>query len=60
MAKAGDPGALGYSLLMAVIARDGLPAMVALSTEAIATSLEAGDRDTATLARFSRAPGACT
>jgi len=55
--QAGDQGALGYSLLMAVVARDGLPTMLSLATEAIGASLEAGDLDTATLARLYRAWG---
>ncbi len=52
---AGDPGALGYALLMAVIAGDGVPNKLAMATEAIDASLAAGDRDTATLARLYRA-----
>jgi class 3 adenylate cyclase len=55
--EAGDQGALGYALLMAVIAGDGLPAKLLMSTEAIGASLAAGDKDTATLSRLYRVWG---
>jgi class 3 adenylate cyclase/tetratricopeptide (TPR) repeat protein len=53
--QAGDSGALGYALLMAVIAGDGVPNKLAMATEAIEACLAAGDHDTATLARLYRA-----
>jgi class 3 adenylate cyclase len=52
--EARDPGALGYALLMAVIAGDGVPDKLAMATESIKACLEAGDHDTATLARLYR------
>ena len=55
--EAGDQGALGYALLMAVIAGDGLPDEAAMATEAIGASLAAGDEDTATLSRLYRTWG---
>src|SRR5262249_47326165 len=53
--EAGDQGALGYALLRAVMAGDGVPDKLALATEAVSACLAAGDRDTATLARLYRA-----
>jgi class 3 adenylate cyclase len=53
--EAGDQGALGYALLMAVIAGEGVPDKLAMATEAIDASLAAGDRDIATLSRLYRA-----
>jgi class 3 adenylate cyclase/tetratricopeptide (TPR) repeat protein len=55
--EADDPGALGYALLMAVIAGDGDPDKLLLATEAVAACLAGGDQDTATLARLYRAWG---
>jgi class 3 adenylate cyclase len=52
--EAGDQGALGYALLMAVMAGDGVPDKLAMATESVEASLAAGDRDTATLARLYR------